>query len=57
MKCKYCNEEIKVEVKLISFLNNEMFVECPHCLEMTSENDEPEDLEIIRLTYDETEFL
>lgn len=57
MKCKYCNEEIKVEVKLISFLNNEMFVECPHCAEMISENDEPENLEIIRLTYDETEFL
>ena len=57
MKCKYCNEEILVELKLISFIDNEMFVQCPHCKELISETYDPESLEIIRLTYNEEDYL
>lgn len=57
MECKYCNQNIDVEVKLISFMGSEMFVQCPHCLELISETHDPESLEIIRLTYDEQKYL
>lgn len=53
MKCKNCEQKIKVEVKLVSFLNNEMFIQCPYCSELISENCYPNELDIIRLTYDE----
>lgn len=53
MKCINCEQPIKLEIKQISFLNNEMFIQCPHCAEMISESELPEEIEIIRLTYDE----
>ena len=49
--------EILVELKLISFIDNEMFVQCPHCKELISETYDPESLEIIRLTYNEEDYL
>lgn len=57
MECKYCKQNINVEVKLISFIGTEMFVQCPHCSELVSETHDPENLEIIRLTYNEKKYL
>ena len=57
MLCKNCKNQINIELKLISFIDNEMFVECPHCEELISENECPENIEIIRLTYNEEDYV
>lgn len=57
MICNNCKHQINIELKLISFIDNEMFVECPNCKELISENDCSENIEIIRLTYNEEDYL